>query len=153
MDWSPVVLAEFEKLSREAAAGNEDYPQYLLRLTERSGMMPVKMIRKLTEDEVIVDARAVLAPQVHDHVLRALVALDDAVMATRLEVEDRDVVEQPQEVAPVVVDEVPADLVAAAERRVDLRTNIGLLQPNQLIPMIINPLMRPRTSVWRFFFA
>ena len=28
------MLAEFEKLSREAAAANEDYPQYLLRLTE-----------------------------------------------------------------------------------------------------------------------
>jgi len=30
----PTMLAEFEKLSREAAAANEDYPQYLLRLTE-----------------------------------------------------------------------------------------------------------------------
>jgi len=28
------MLAEFEKLAREAAAANEDYPQYLLRLTE-----------------------------------------------------------------------------------------------------------------------
>jgi hypothetical protein len=28
------MLAEFEKLSREAAAANEDYPRYLLRLTE-----------------------------------------------------------------------------------------------------------------------
>jgi DNA replication protein DnaC len=30
----PTMLAEFEKLAREAAAANEDYPQYLLRLTE-----------------------------------------------------------------------------------------------------------------------
>ena len=30
----PTMLAEFEKLAREAAAGNEDYQQYLLRLTE-----------------------------------------------------------------------------------------------------------------------
>lgn len=30
----PTMLAEFAKLSREAAAANEDYPQYLLRLTE-----------------------------------------------------------------------------------------------------------------------
>ena len=30
----PTMLAEFEKLSREAATANEDYPQYLLRLTE-----------------------------------------------------------------------------------------------------------------------
>ena len=28
------MLAEFDKLAREAAAGNEDYQQYLLRLTE-----------------------------------------------------------------------------------------------------------------------
>lgn len=30
----PAMLAEHEKLAREAAAANEDYPQYLLRLTE-----------------------------------------------------------------------------------------------------------------------
>jgi DNA replication protein DnaC len=30
----PSMLAEFEKLAREAAAANEDYQQYLLRLTE-----------------------------------------------------------------------------------------------------------------------
>ena len=30
----PTMLAEFEKLAREAAVGNEDYQQYLLRLTE-----------------------------------------------------------------------------------------------------------------------
>ena len=30
----PTMLAEFEKLSREAATANEDYPRYLLRLTE-----------------------------------------------------------------------------------------------------------------------
>ena len=30
----PTMLAEFEKLAREASAGNEDYQQYLLRLTE-----------------------------------------------------------------------------------------------------------------------
>jgi DNA replication protein DnaC len=30
----PTMLAEFEKLAREAATANEDYPQYLLRLTE-----------------------------------------------------------------------------------------------------------------------
>ena len=30
----PTMLAEFEKLAREAATGNEDYQQYLLRLTE-----------------------------------------------------------------------------------------------------------------------
>jgi DNA replication protein DnaC len=30
----PTMLGEFEKLSREAAEANEDYPQYLLRLTE-----------------------------------------------------------------------------------------------------------------------
>ena len=30
----PTMLAEFEKLAREAAAANEDYQQYLLRLTE-----------------------------------------------------------------------------------------------------------------------
>ena len=30
----PTMWAEFEKLAREAAAGNEDYQQYLLRLTE-----------------------------------------------------------------------------------------------------------------------
>ncbi|MCH5372491.1 MAG: ATP-binding protein, partial [Planctomycetes bacterium] len=28
------MLAEFEKLSREAAAANENYEEYLLRLTE-----------------------------------------------------------------------------------------------------------------------
>jgi uncharacterized protein involved in exopolysaccharide biosynthesis len=28
------MLAEFEKLSREAAAANENYQEYLLRLTE-----------------------------------------------------------------------------------------------------------------------
>jgi len=30
----PTILAEFEKLAREAAAANESYQQYLLRLTE-----------------------------------------------------------------------------------------------------------------------
>jgi len=30
----PTMLAEFEKLAREASVGNEDYQQYLLRLTE-----------------------------------------------------------------------------------------------------------------------
>ncbi len=30
----PTMLAEFEKLAREAADANEDYPQYLLRLAE-----------------------------------------------------------------------------------------------------------------------
>ena len=30
----PTMLAEFEKLAREAAAANESYEQYLLRLTE-----------------------------------------------------------------------------------------------------------------------
>src|SRR5580698_4060534 len=30
----PTMSAEFEKLGREAAAANEDYEQYLLRLTE-----------------------------------------------------------------------------------------------------------------------
>ena len=30
----PTMLAEFEKLAREAAAANEDYQQFLLRLTE-----------------------------------------------------------------------------------------------------------------------
>ena len=30
----PTILAEFEKLAREAATGNESYEQYLLRLTE-----------------------------------------------------------------------------------------------------------------------
>jgi DNA replication protein DnaC len=30
----PTILAEFEKLSREASEANEDYTQYLLRLTE-----------------------------------------------------------------------------------------------------------------------
>lgn len=30
----PTMCAEFEKLAREAAAGNENYEQYLLRLTE-----------------------------------------------------------------------------------------------------------------------
>lgn len=30
----PAMVAEFEKLGREAAAANEDYEQYLLRLTE-----------------------------------------------------------------------------------------------------------------------
>ena len=30
----PTMLAEFEKLAREASAANEDYGQYLLRLTE-----------------------------------------------------------------------------------------------------------------------
>jgi DNA replication protein DnaC len=30
----PAMAAEFEKLAREAAAANEGYPQYLLRLTE-----------------------------------------------------------------------------------------------------------------------
>src|SRR5947209_11435673 len=30
----PTIQAEFEKLAREAAAANEDYEQYLLRLTE-----------------------------------------------------------------------------------------------------------------------
>lgn len=30
----PTMLAEFEKLAREAATANEDYQQYLLRLTE-----------------------------------------------------------------------------------------------------------------------
>src|SRR5258707_5858575 len=30
----PAMGAEFEKLAREAAAANEDYEQYLLRLTE-----------------------------------------------------------------------------------------------------------------------
>lgn len=30
----PTMLAEFEKLAREAASANEDYQQYLLRLTE-----------------------------------------------------------------------------------------------------------------------
>lgn len=30
----PMISAEFEKLSREASAAGEDYPQYLLRLTE-----------------------------------------------------------------------------------------------------------------------
>ena len=30
----PTMVAEFEKLAREAAAANEGYEQYLLRLTE-----------------------------------------------------------------------------------------------------------------------
>jgi hypothetical protein len=30
----PAMHAEFEKLAREAATANEDYQQYLLRLTE-----------------------------------------------------------------------------------------------------------------------
>ena len=47
----PTILAEFEKLAREAAAANEGYEQYLLRLTElevaaRSANAPAARIRQ-----------------------------------------------------------------------------------------------------------